>query len=133
MCFISNYIKLNRRVLFQFHVLIDITFLCLQSNNSSSLAQAKVEEGRAIYYHVVSDDFGEMDENAQGFCINFKGNDVTELTHKLEEETGLKNITVCTRSPLNGNLYPLRLQLHPKNVTMKVVVVHNSDSSQQDE
>ncbi|XP_076884771.1 uncharacterized protein LOC143534058 [Bidens hawaiensis] len=108
------------------------TFLCLQSSNSSSPAAAKVEEGRAIYYHVVSDDFGEMDENAQGFCINFKGNDVTELTHKLEEETGLKNITVCTRSPLNGNLYPLRLQLPPNNVTMKVVVVHNS-SSQQDE
>ncbi|KAI3730955.1 hypothetical protein L1987_62136 [Smallanthus sonchifolius] len=98
---------------------------------SDSSPAAKIEEGRAIYYHVVSDDFGEMDENAQGFCINFKGKDVNELTRKLEEETGLKNITVCTRSPLNGNLYPLRLQLPPNNVTMKVVVVHNSTSSSQ--
>ncbi|KAK1415686.1 hypothetical protein QVD17_31471 [Tagetes erecta] len=96
--------------------------------SSDSSPAAKIEEGRAIYYHVVSDDFGEMDENAQGFCINFKGNDVNELTRKLEEETGLKNITVCTRSPLNGNLYPLRLQLPPNNVTMKVVVVQNSGS-----
>ncbi|KAI3779254.1 hypothetical protein L2E82_08885 [Cichorium intybus] len=88
----------------------------------------KMEEGRAIYYHVLSDDFGEIDENAQGFCINFKGNSVIELTRKLEEETGLKDITVCTRSPLNGKLYPLRLQLPPNNVTMKVVVVQNSDT-----
>ncbi|KAL7587703.1 uncharacterized protein LOC111877833 [Lactuca sativa] len=88
----------------------------------------KMEEGRAIYYHVLSEDFGEIDENAQGFCINFKGNNVAELTRKLEEETGLKDITVCTRSPLNGKLYPLRLQLPPNNVTMKVVIVQNSDS-----
>lgn len=87
-----------------------------------------MEEGRAIYYHVLSEDFGEIDENAQGFCINFKGNNVAELTRKLEEETGLKDITVCTRSPLNGKLYPLRLQLPPNNVTMKVVIVQNSDS-----
>ncbi|MFS7958697.1 putative actin-crosslinking [Helianthus anomalus] len=91
---------------------------------------AKIDQGRAIYYHVVSDDFGEMDEDAQGFCITFKGNEVGELTRKLEEETGLKGITVCTRSPLDGNLYPLRLQLPPNNVTMKVVVVHNSSSQE---
>lgn len=87
----------------------------------------KMDEGRAIYYHVISDDFGEMDENAQGFCINFKGNSVIDLTQKLEEETGLKGITVCTRSPLDGKLYPLRLQLPPNNVTMKVVIVQNFD------
>ncbi|KAF5793515.1 putative actin-crosslinking [Helianthus annuus] len=91
---------------------------------------AKIDQGRAIYYHVVSDDFGELDEDAQGFCITFKGNDVGELTRKLEEETGLKGIAVCTRSPLDGNLYPLRLQLPPNNVTMKVVVVHNSSSQE---
>ncbi|KAM0014749.1 putative actin-crosslinking [Helianthus debilis subsp. tardiflorus] len=109
------------------------------SNDSSSpttswslqeSSPAKIDQGRAIYYHVVSDDFGELDEDAQGFCITFKGNDVGDLTRKLEEETGLKEITVCTRSPLDGNLYPLRLQLPPNNVTMKVVVVHNSSSQE---
>lgn len=99
---------------------------------SWSPPKAKLEEGRAIYYHVVSDDFGEMDENAQGFCVNFKGNSVKELTRKLEEETGLENIRVCTRSPLNGKLYPLRLQLPPNNVTMKVVVVVQTCSSEDD-
>ncbi|PWA37892.1 Actin cross-linking [Artemisia annua] len=95
-------------------------------HHSSTGSPPKFEDGRAIYYHVISEDFGEMDENAQGFCITFKGNNVNDLTHKLEEETGLNDITVCTRSPLNGKLYPLRLQLPPNNVTMKVVVVQNS-------
>ncbi|KAK9063417.1 hypothetical protein SSX86_017287 [Deinandra increscens subsp. villosa] len=100
----------------------------LQTFAVQESSAAKMEEGRAIYYHVVSDEYGEVDENAQGFCINFKGNDVHELTIKLEEETGLRGISVCTRSPLNGNLYPLRLQLPPNNVAMKVVVVPNSSS-----
>nr|GEW85338.1 actin cross-linking [Tanacetum cinerariifolium] len=95
-------------------------------HDTSSSSPPKFEGGRAIYYHVVSEDFGEMDENAQGFCIMFKGNNVNDLTRKLEEETGLNDITVCTRSPLNGKLYPLRLQLPPNNVTMKVVVVQNN-------
>lgn len=100
------------------------------SSPSSPLVKVNLEEGRSIYYHVISEDFGEMDENAQGFCIGFKGNNVNDLTRKLEEETGLKDITVCTRSPLNGKLYPLRLQLPPNNVTMRLVVVHNHNNSQ---
>nr|XP_043636684.1 uncharacterized protein LOC122607721 [Erigeron canadensis] len=103
--------------------------LHVDSFQQDSPPRVKLEEGRSIYYHVLSDDYGEIDENAQGFCITFKGNNVDDLTRKLEEETGLNNITVCTRSPLNGNLYPLRLQLPPNNVTMKVVVVPNSPSS----
>lgn len=104
------------------------TFSIQESADLLHNSPPKMEEGRAIYYHVLSDDFGEIDENAQGFCINFKGNNVTELTRKLEEETGLKDITVCTRSPLNGELHPLRLQLPPNNVTMKVIIVQNSDT-----
>lgn len=85
----------------------------------------KREEGRAIYYHVITDDFGETDENTQGFCISFKGKEVNELTRTLEQETRLHNITVCSQSPLDGKLYPLQLQLPPNNATMKVVVVQN--------
>ncbi|KAL4569577.1 hypothetical protein LXL04_025218 [Taraxacum kok-saghyz] len=85
----------------------------------------KREEGRAIYYHVASDDFGETDDNTQGFCISFKGKEVNELTRTLEQETRLHNITVCSQSPLDGKLYPLQLQLPPNNATMKVVVVQN--------
>ncbi|XP_071692947.1 uncharacterized protein [Rutidosis leptorrhynchoides] len=96
------------------------------SNHESIDSPLKREEGRAIYYHVVSEDVGEIDENSQGFCVSFKGNGVNELTRMLEEETRLHNITVCSQSPLDGKLYPLRLQLPPNNVTMKVVVVQNS-------
>lgn len=51
------------------------------------------------------------------------GNGVEKLTHKLEEEMGLEGIIVYTRSPLNGNLYPLLLQLPPNNASMHVVLV----------
>ncbi|XP_024989825.1 uncharacterized protein LOC112524287 [Cynara cardunculus var. scolymus] len=102
------------------------TYSRQESTDSYHSSPPKMEDGRSIYYTVLSDDFGEIDENAQGFCINFKGNDVNELTRKLEEETGIKGITVCTRFPSDGKLYPLRLQLPPNNVTMKVVVVQNS-------
>jgi len=80
-------------------------------------------EGRTIYYHVAEDNGDVDDENVQGYSLTFKGNGVEQLTRKFEEETGLEGVIVCTRSPLNGKLYPLRLQLPPNNVTMQVVLV----------
>ncbi|XP_076947929.1 uncharacterized protein LOC143620006 [Bidens hawaiensis] len=100
------------------------------SNHELIDSPLKREEGRAIHYRVVSDNVRETDENGQGFCISFKGNEVNELTRMLEEETRLHNITVCSQSPLDGKLYPLRLQLPPNNVTMKVVVVQNSSEGE---
>ncbi|KAI3714246.1 hypothetical protein L1987_72843 [Smallanthus sonchifolius] len=100
------------------------------SKHESIDSPLKIEEGRAIHYRVISDNFGETEENGQGFCISFKGNEVNELTRMLEEETRLHNITVCSQSPLDGKLYPLRLQLPPNNVTMKVVVVQNSSEGE---
>lgn len=82
------------------------------------------DDGRTIYY-TVADESGVVDDDADALPITFKGNGVDELTRKLEEETGLKDIIVCTRSPLNGELCPLRLRLPPNNVTMNVVVVHS--------
>ncbi|CAL0311957.1 unnamed protein product [Lupinus luteus] len=77
-------------------------------------------EGRTIYYRV-AEESGEVSD--EGMPMTFNGNGVEELTHKFEEETGLEGIIVCSQSPLNGKLYPLRLQLPPHNVTMHVVLV----------
>ncbi|CAN4103708.1 unnamed protein product [Withania somnifera] len=82
----------------------------------------KFGDGRLIYYHIANE-YGEINEGVEGLCIPFKGNSVEELTKTLEEETGLEDITVCTKSSLNGKLYPLRLQLPPNNANMDVVVV----------
>ncbi|GMJ13146.1 hypothetical protein like AT1G27100 [Hibiscus trionum] len=76
-------------------------------------------EGRTIYYHVADDNAEAVEE----YCFSFQGNNVAELTQKLMEETGLEDAVVCTRSPLNGKLYPLRLQLPPNNADVHVVVV----------
>ncbi|XP_039019911.1 uncharacterized protein LOC120151576 [Hibiscus syriacus] len=94
-----------------------------QESSDSYVGSPPKTEGRTIYYHI-ADDNGEVDDEAvEGYCLSFKGNDVAELTHKIMEETGLEDIVVCTRSPLNGTLFPLRLQLPPNNADMHVVVV----------
>ncbi|XP_044489760.1 uncharacterized protein LOC123214100 [Mangifera indica] len=94
-----------------------------QESNDSYVGSPPKSEGRTIYYHV-ADDSGEVDdEGMEGFCLTFKGSGVEELTHKLKEDLGIEDIIVCTRSPLNGKLFPLRLQLPPNNSDMHVVVV----------
>lgn len=67
------------------------------------------------------DDDGEI-YDAEGSFL-FKGNTIEDLTQNLEEETELENITVCSRNPLNGRLYPLRLALPPNNTTLNIIVV----------
>ncbi|XP_022725267.1 uncharacterized protein LOC111281823 isoform X2 [Durio zibethinus] len=94
-----------------------------QESSDSYVGSPPKSEGRTIYFHV-ADDSGEVDDEAvEGYSFSFKGNGVDELTHKLKEETGLEDVVVCTRSPLNGKLFPLRLQLPPNNADMHVVVV----------
>lgn len=79
-------------------------------------------EGRMIYYHVADDD-GNFDNTTEGSSFQFKGHGLEELSAKLEEETGLENIIVCSINKLNGKLYPLRLGLPPNNANMYLVVV----------
>ncbi|KAE8668241.1 pentatricopeptide repeat-containing protein [Hibiscus syriacus] len=94
-----------------------------QESSYSYVGSPPKSEGRMVYYHV-ADDTGEVDDEAgEGYPLSFRGNDVAELTHKIREETGLEDIVVCTRSPLNGTLFPLRLQLPPNNTDVHVVVV----------
>ncbi|GER55956.1 actin cross-linking protein [Striga asiatica] len=93
-----------------------------ESNDSFVSSPPKGNDGRLIYFHL-ADENGEIDEDFEELCITFKGNEVNELTKRLEGELGISGLTVCTRSPLNGKLYPLRLQLPPNNSTMHVVVI----------
>ncbi|XP_028105512.1 uncharacterized protein LOC114304551 [Camellia sinensis] len=102
-----------------------------KSIDSVGSSPPKAADGRAIYYSV-ADEFGNVNEGDEGHCITFKGNGVDELTRRLEDETGIEDIAVCSRSPLNGKLYPLRLQLPPNNVTMHVVVVPSSSKVARD-
>lgn len=99
-----------------------------QSNDSLENSPPKTE-GRTIYYHV-ADDNGNVDDSAGGQYFTLKENGVFELTRRLEEETGLEDIIVCSRSNLNGKLYPLRLQLPPNNATMHVIVIQASSKGE---
>ncbi|KAG5604229.1 hypothetical protein H5410_025721 [Solanum commersonii] len=106
-------------------VLNYLFFFFWQSSDSLISSPPKLVDGRLIYYHI-TDEFGEIDEGTEGLCITFKGNSVDALKKRLEEETGLEDITVCTRSALNGKLYPLRLQLPPNNANMNVIILPSS-------
>ncbi|CAN6550610.1 unnamed protein product [Malus baccata var. baccata] len=97
--------------------------LSRQESSDSYVGSPPKSEGRTIYYHIAEDNGDVDDEAVQGYSMTFKGNGVDELTRKLEEETGIEGIIVCARSPLNNQLFPLRLQLPPNNVTMQVVLV----------
>lgn len=79
-------------------------------------------DGRLIHYRI-ADQRGNIDESVEAKSFLFRGHNVAELTQKLEEETQLRDIFICTRSPLNGKLFPLRLQLPPNNQEMQIVVV----------
>ncbi|XP_070043917.1 uncharacterized protein [Nicotiana tomentosiformis] len=99
------------------------TSFSTQESSDSSLPN--LGEGRFIFYHM-ADEFGKIEEEMEALFITFDGNTVEELTKRLEDETGLEEIIVCTRSPLNGKLYPLSLQLPPNNATMNVIIMPSS-------
>ncbi|PRQ53688.1 putative actin cross-linking [Rosa chinensis] len=79
--------------------------------------------GRMIFYHVADDKGEAHDDGTESVSFSFKGSEVEALKKRLKEETGLEEFEVCSRNPLNGQLYPLRLHLPPNNHDMHVVVV----------
>ncbi|CAA7031875.1 unnamed protein product [Microthlaspi erraticum] len=85
-------------------------------------------EGRIIHYHIADEEGHVEDESAVGYALTFRGNSVEQLTQALREETSMDDVVVCTRNPLNGKLFPLRLQLPPNSGTMHVVLVPSSTS-----
>ena len=82
-------------------------------------------EGRAIHYHI-ADDKGDVDDDIERRSFTFNGSNLEELTQKLQEETGIDDLIVCTRSPISGKLTPLLLQLPPNNAAMHIVLVRES-------
>ncbi|KAL3643931.1 hypothetical protein CASFOL_011863 [Castilleja foliolosa] len=82
----------------------------------------RISEGRLIYYYV-ADDGGDVNDAIEERSFQFKGHGLEELTQRLEEETGLEDVIVCSRNIVTEKLYPLRLALPPNNATMHVVVV----------
>lgn len=102
------------------------TFIISHSGQSELSASGVKNEGRIIHYNVVDDDGNIVDEAAGERSFVFRGSGMQELTQMLEEETGLTEITLCSRSPLNGKLYPMRLALPPNHVKLHVFVVPSS-------
>ncbi|XP_062187819.1 uncharacterized protein LOC133891118 [Phragmites australis] len=95
----------------------------LESTDSFSVPLHKVE-GRLIHYHI-GDDNGNVSDD-EGHSFTFNGTSLGELLERLKEETGLEDVIICSRSPINGKLIPLRLQLPPDNVAMHIVLVQES-------
>lgn len=102
-----------------------------ESSVSTVSSPSKPEDGRVIYYYIANEN-GQVDKGAKKLCINFEGNKVNELIRRLERETGIEDLIVCSQSPYNQKLYPIRLQLPPKNDDMHLVVVDPSSQLARD-
>ncbi|OEL33955.1 hypothetical protein BAE44_0005026 [Dichanthelium oligosanthes] len=98
----------------------------LESTESFSVPLHKVE-GRAIHYHIGDDD-GDVSPDEEPHYLTFNGTSLGELLERLKEETGLQDVIMCSRSPINGKLLPLRLQLPPNNAAMHIVLVEESST-----
>ncbi|VAH56621.1 unnamed protein product [Triticum turgidum subsp. durum] len=101
-----------------------VGFSRLESADSFSVPVHKVE-GRHIHYHI-ADDSGYVREGDEGRSFLFNGTSLGELLERLQEDTGLKDVIICSRNPITSKLMPLRLQLPPNNNAMHVVLVHES-------
>ncbi|KAG7559117.1 hypothetical protein ISN45_Aa05g007260 [Arabidopsis thaliana x Arabidopsis arenosa] len=93
-----------------------------KSESDDSVSSPVKADGRLIYYRIGDED-GNVDETTKEELFCFKGMGLEELKEKLKEETGLSDISICSKNPLNGKLYPLRLHLPPNNTKMHVVLI----------
>ncbi|KAK4779676.1 hypothetical protein SAY87_015782 [Trapa incisa] len=98
------------------------SFHRLETRMDRVASQNAKGEARVVNYQIANERGEVMGGDMQGYTLYFNGKNVEELTRKLEEETGIHSLAVCFRSPLNGELCPLRLKLPPTTV-MHVVIV----------
>ncbi|KAL1809567.1 hypothetical protein DCAR_0729117 [Daucus carota subsp. sativus] len=97
-----------------------------EADDADASPQVK-SEGRMVYY-TVADDKGKVPDDNERGCFHFTGVGLEELAHQLEEETGIESVILCSRNPLNGKLYPLRLALPPNNASVNVVLVSSTST-----
>lgn len=125
----SSCSTLTKRVRFfwlhQKSLTYDLLFFTFYNQSDDRVCSPIKADGRLIYYRVGDED-GNVDERAKEELFCFKGMGLEELKQKLKEETGLTDISICSKNPLNGKLYPLRLHLPPNNAKMHVVLIPSS-------
>lgn len=78
-----------------------------------------------MHYHI-GDSNGEVRPDEEPQYLTFNGTSLEELLERLKKETGLDDVIMCSRSPINGKLLPLRLQLPPNNAAVHIVLVRES-------
>ncbi|RID64725.1 hypothetical protein BRARA_E03643 [Brassica rapa] len=118
------YIDTNSSSTFQMLFLL-MLYVLDQSGDSFTVSLPPKSEGRLIYYQT-RDDCGNMndDDDIGEKSLIFHGSELTELKKKLEEETGIQDLIVCSRNPLHdAKLCPLQLHLPPNNATMHIIIV----------
>ncbi|GJN24794.1 hypothetical protein PR202_gb12559 [Eleusine coracana subsp. coracana] len=76
-------------------------FARLESTDSFSVPLHKVD-GRMIHYHI-GDNNGNVGEDEVPRPLTFNGTSLEELLERLQEETGLDDIIMCSRSPITGS------------------------------
>uniref|UniRef100_J3MDZ9 DUF569 domain-containing protein n=1 Tax=Oryza brachyantha TaxID=4533 RepID=J3MDZ9_ORYBR len=88
--------------------------ICSTNSTKSFSVPLKMVDGWAIHYHI-GDENGDIGVDQEGHSFKFNGTSLEELLERLQEETGLGDVIICSCSPINGRLMPLRLQLPPNN------------------
>ena len=107
-----------------FNLLSSFIFLALNVLFFCSMHQT---EDRTISY-LIATDYGNVYEGRGVGSFIFTGSSTSELTRRLQEETGLNDIYVCAWSRLNHHYIPLGKQLLPKYEFTHHMTVFNASS-----
>ncbi|KAJ7518931.1 hypothetical protein O6H91_20G015800 [Diphasiastrum complanatum] len=85
-----------------------------------------VPDGRLIHFTLMEDD-QEYSSPGMSLSFLFKGQSLMKLNSTLKDKLETReDIIVCGRSPINNELFPLRLELPPSNSPVHLIVVKAS-------